>query len=188
MTVDRAYANLLSHLQRPKSDISIQTVVSAIPHYLAQLPVPHPTQLTAFVISSSLWHPLSVHTVGTLINGYRYAVHFKERNIQNGVGGWFARDPPILLGEWASAVMKGVSRGNPQLRIAILGGLLLGFNDLGQDGIRAGVRDRLESQIVIAFAELLEAISTPENPWKTEFRVRESGDFGGMSAFGLLKS
>jgi hypothetical protein len=184
-TVDRSYANLLLHLQRPRSGISLQTVVSAIPHYLSQLPLPHPTQLTAIVISSSLWQPLSVHTVASLMNGYRSAVLSKEKQVQNAVGGWFARDPRTLLAEWASAVMKGVSRGDPQLRIAILGGLQLGFHDVDPGDTRNSVRGRLESQIVIACAEMLEAVSTPGHTWRTEFKVRE---VEGMSQFCRLSS
>jgi hypothetical protein len=178
MSVDRAYANLLSHLQRPGSGILLQTIISAIPHYLTQLPLPHPTQFTAFVISSSLWHPLSVHTVGSIVNAYRSAVHLKGKNLQKSANSWFARDPQALLAEWAAAVMKGVSRGNPQLRIVILGGLILGFNDLGHD--RSRIRDRLENQVIIACAEILEAVTMPRDPLKTD-SVSETEDVGGVS-------
>lgn len=181
LTVDAAYTNLLAHLQRPGSGISLQTVISATPYYLAQLPLPHPTQLTAFVISSSAWQPLSVHTLGSLVNCFRSAVHLKETNLQNSASGWFARDPQILLAEWAFAVMKGVSRGDPQLKIGIIGGLLLGLKDLGHDHVLNRVQDRLENQIVIACAEMLEGVSTLGNSWKAEFKVQEAEDVGGAS-------
>ncbi|KAF8505304.1 hypothetical protein JB92DRAFT_3122491 [Gautieria morchelliformis] len=186
MSFDRAYANLLSHLQRPGSGISLQTVISAIPHYLTQLPLPHPTQFTAFVISSSLWHPLSVHTVGSIVNAYRSAVHLKSKNLQISAHRWFARDPQAILAEWAVAVMKGVSRGNPQLRIAILGGLVLGFNDLGHDNSRIWVRDRLENQVIIACAEILEAITTPRELLKTDSWVSETEDVVGEDRTSLF--
>ena len=180
-TSDRAYANLISQLQRPGPGISLQTVVSAIPYYLVQLPLPYPTQLTAFVISSSLWQPLSVHAVASLVNGYRSAVNSKEKHIGDAARSWFGRNPQALLAEWASAVMKGVSRGDPQLRIAIIGGLLLGFDDLGPRDARKGVWNRLESQIVISCAEILEHVSMQGHTWTTEFGVRELEDVEGLS-------
>ncbi|KAF8584699.1 hypothetical protein K439DRAFT_1345385 [Ramaria rubella] len=187
-TVDYAYTNLLTHL-RQGSGISHQTVFSALPHYLAQLTLPHPTQLTAFVISSSLWQPLSVHNIRSLTAVYRSAIHVKHRILQNDADVWFARSRKDMLAEWVSAVLKGVSRGNPQLRIAILGGLLIGHNDLVPDGLPGGLKERLEGQIVIACAEMLEVTSSTEDMWNEEFMVERTESNGPVflySAYSVL--
>ena len=169
LTVDRAYTNLLTELQRPGSQ-PLQAIFSAVPHYLSQLPLPHPSQLTAFVISSPLWQPLSIDSASSLTTAFRSAVHLKQSNLKNREGSWFSRSPEVLLGEWASAVLKGVNRGEAQLRLVILGGILLGLEDLRNDDLREGnrTRERVERQTVIACAEVLEAMLTLDDAWKSE--------------------
>ncbi|KAF8520802.1 hypothetical protein BU17DRAFT_46263 [Hysterangium stoloniferum] len=176
LTVDRVYSNLLTHLQHPRPSISVETVVNTVPHYLARLPLPNPTQLTAYVISSPLWRPVSLSNSRSLMTAYRTAFHLKRNIIQEEAGGWLGRSPQALLAEWASAVMKGVSRGDPQLRVIILGGILQGLNDFIQDDVKVWTRDRLERQVIIACAEVMEELPAATDIWENEFNSNTRPD------------
>ena len=63
-----------------------------------------------------------------------------------------------------------MNRGEAQLRLVILGGILLGLEDLRNDDLREGnrTRERVERQTVIACAEVLEAMLTLDDAWKSE--------------------
>jgi len=169
-------SNLLTHLQHPTPSISVETVANTVPHYLAQLPLPNPTQLTAYVISSPLWRSISLSDLRSLMTAYRTALHLKKNIIQKDAGGWLGRSPQALLAEWASALMKGVSRGDPQLRVIILGGILQGFNDVRKEDVKSWIRDRLERQIIIACAEVMEELSAATHTWENEFNSNTRPD------------
>lgn len=167
LIIDRAYTNLLEHLHQPKSSISLDLVFSSIPYYLSQVELPHPTQLTAYFISSVLWKQLTLEQLKNIITTFRTAVHMKHAAIQKA-GTWFLRSPQQQLARWVNAVLKGTSRGNPQLRFAILGGMLLGFHDLSDDAIREWEKERVERQIILACTEVMEALDDTKNQWTVE--------------------
>ncbi|KIJ57207.1 hypothetical protein M422DRAFT_773864 [Sphaerobolus stellatus SS14] len=172
-TTDRAYASFLAHLQQPRTSIPLETVFAAIPHYLAHLPLPNPTQLTAFVISSPLWKPLSFRSHNYLIESYRTAGHVKHGILQKEAQGWFSPSHQTLLAQWTNAIMKGTSGGDPQIKIAILGGLLVGLNDLPEEFVALWSKERIERSLVIASAETMDAISGTHTEWKSEFEFKK---------------
>lgn len=174
--IDRAYTNLLEHLNHPKPSISLDVVFSSVPYYLSQLALPHPTQLTAFFISSTLWKRLTLGQLKAIIATFRTAVHLKHVEIQKS-GKWFLQSPQQQLAEWMNAVLKGISRGNPQLKFAMLGGMLVAFHELGDDAISVWKRDRIQRQVVLACAELMETVSDTADPWEQEFSSTPDSQF-----------
>ncbi|GJJ06969.1 hypothetical protein Clacol_001166 [Clathrus columnatus] len=175
LTIDRAYTNLLEHLQRPKPTISLDTVFSSVPYYLSHLTLPHPTQLTAFFISSALWKQLTLEQPKSIITAFRSAVNFKHSEIQKSDRWFTIRTPQQQLVEWVQAILKGISRGDSQLKFCILGGILLGFDDLGEDTISVWEKNRVERQVVIACTEIMDGLNdSDEDPWKKEFLSKKS--------------
>ena len=145
-TVDRAYAHFSFTATRIRHLSTKGCLV--YPLLLVQLPSSLPNSVDSsryFLFSMAV----SVSTCSSLYR-YLFAVNSKEKHIERAAGSeeihrhFLQNGPPMLL--------KGVSRGDLQLRVAIIGGLLLGFNDLGPRDARKGVWDRLESQIVISCA------------------------------------
>jgi len=187
---DRAYANLLTHLQQPRTFIPFETVRAAIPHYLAHLPLPHPTQLTGFVLSSPLWWPLSINYISSLIDAYRTAVHVKQGILEKETGGWFSPSAQSLLAQWINAIIKGTSSGSPQLIMAIMGGVMLGLNDMPTGIVLSRSKEQTERQLIIACAETMDAISADKNEWMSEFeskKLREMGDCKSCLSCGILE-
>jgi hypothetical protein len=56
---------------------------------------------------------------------------------------------------------NGVSRGNVQRRVTILGGILQGLKDFKEE--TCWIRDRLERQVIIACAEIIEDVDLGES-------------------------
>ena len=77
-----------------------------------------------------------------------------------------------------------MKRGDAQLRLVILGGILLGFEDIGNVGSQGGIRIRMsvEVQVIMACAEVLEAILTLDDAWNNETASGETtGDETSLS-------
>lgn len=91
--------------------------------------------------------------------------------------------------------MKGVQGGQPLLRLASYGGLLVGLEDLSAaEGLQVGEKGPLENEIIVALAESMDAYahlygdvsdpSTSVSEWEKEFQAAGEGEL--FVAFTLL--
>jgi hypothetical protein len=124
---DRQYLSLLSHLRQPKANLPLETLRSALPYYLSRLPIEHVTTLTATVLASGYWLPVSVEkalTLGTIFEHSLLLRHKKiEEEKQNAIFS-LSRSISSQLRSWIEAVMRGASAGNQLLRVYIYGGVI----------------------------------------------------------------
>jgi hypothetical protein len=165
------YANLLSHLHRPTTKLPLTTIHAAIAHHLARLK-PYPTPLAAAVISSRLFRPLSHPQLQGLTTAFRHATHLKYKALQEHPGGLFSRSLKIRLQQWMSAVLKGLQGGDPLMRLACCGGVLLGLHDLNIASGEANYSASVEDEIVVALAEVMDNYAYVHSPgsWENEFQ------------------
>lgn len=175
---DRAYSNLLTHLHKHESNLSLQTISASVSHYLASLQ-PSPTPLAAALISSPLFTSsgLSHKKLDTLSTSLRAAVHFKWKAIGEERGlGVFSRSKRTRIGTWVKEVLAGLEGGMAVMRLACAGGLLLGIQDLLSSGkveLSGRGRGKVEDEVVIALAEVMEVFEPrgdgKEVGWEKEF-------------------
>ena len=102
----------------------------------------------------------------------------------------FSRGVKVRLRDWVGDVLKGLEGGIGVLRFTCAGGVLLGLGDLeGVGKLKMGSgeagRGRVEDEVVVALAEVMESYSVQGGGWEKEFQpVTEQG--GGMCASLLL--
>jgi hypothetical protein len=181
---DRSYTNLLSHLNRPSTNLPIESIAASLPHYLSS---PTPTPLTATTISSPFFTPpLSHPKLSALSTAFRYAVHLKHKSLiddqsAEGLGTLFSRGVKIRLRDWVGSVLRGFEGGMAVLRLACAGGLLWGLGDLvGMGKLKVGggeaSRGKVEDEVVVALAEVME-LYAQGGGWEKEFQpVTEQGE------------
>lgn len=178
---DRGYTNLLTHLHAKHTSLPLNTISGSLAHYLSILD-PSPTPLAATVISSTLFTPLSHVKLSALSTAFRHAVHLKHKSLSLDRGlGLFTRGWKVRLGDWVRDVLKGFEGGTGVLRLACLGGLLLGLGDLGErTKLKAtdGRRGEVENEVVVAVAEVMELHELGQNEgWEKAFEpVTEQGE------------
>ncbi|EPS96517.1 hypothetical protein FOMPIDRAFT_1062184 [Fomitopsis schrenkii] len=185
---DRGYFALLSHLYRPSGALTLPTVQASIVHYLARLPQP-PTALSASVLSSPLFQRFSYAKLEALCTAHRHAVQLKVKLLDEEKGGIFSRGLHARMKEWLKGVLEGFRGGHAVLKLACLGGILLGFEDLESElhlG-NGGVRGIVEDEIVLVLAEVLDTYSyVPySTDWAKDFKS-ESEDGEEPLALSLL--
>lgn len=183
---DRGYFALLSHLYRPSSTLPLPTVQASIAHYLARLPQP-PTALSAAVTSSPLFQRFSYAKLEALCTAHRHAVQLKVKLLDEDKGGVFSRGLRARVKEWLKGVLEGFRGGHAVLKLACLGGILLGFEDL-ESGLHlgnGGVRGIVEDEIVLVLAEVLDAYSyVPySTDWVKDFKSESEDGEGSVKWF-----
>lgn len=174
--LDRGYTNLLGHLLRSRLTLPLETIQAAISYYLVNLPPPHssPTPLTASVLSSQVWHPLSLTTACGPASAFRHALQRKYDDLKTTPRGFFSGSPARNLDDWVKAVLRGLENGDAVLRLAIAGGLLLGLENIKSPSLQRA-RHTVEEELVIAFAECMNAKSSlpqsaDDQGWEKEFQ------------------
>lgn len=167
---DRGYTNLLNHLHRASTSLSLEALQASIAHYLANVE-PSPTPLAASVISSPLFRPFSHAKLLALSTAFRHAVHFKYQSIKKDNDTIFRRSPKARLSEWAKAVVKGCQGGQAMLRMVCFGGLLLGLEDVKAKIEGGAGRGKVENELVVALAEVMDLYASMQSlaGWEKEF-------------------
>lgn len=177
---DRGYINLLSHLNRITTTLSLPTIQASIAHYLAHIQ-PSPTPLAATVISSPLFRTFSHPKLESLSTAFRHAVHLKVKLLKIEQGSLLSRSLKARVGEWVQGVMKGLQGGQELLRLACFTGLLLGLNDWEEDlsTKETRMRRRVEEELVISLAEVMELYPHKSAlGWEREFNSGSGGTVG----------
>jgi hypothetical protein len=167
---DRGYTNLLAHLNRPTTTLPYSTIQASIAHYLAHLS-PSPTPLSATVVSSPLFHPYSHAKLQALTTAFRHAVHVKRKLLkdQNGL---FSPSVKSGLRDWVMATLKGLQGGQPIMRLACVGGVLMGLDDISPKvGLEnEGWRRYVEDEAVVAMAEIMDIYLPTGDGWEKGFQ------------------
>jgi hypothetical protein len=196
--MDRAYTNLLAQLHTTSPSLPLTTIQSALAHYLANL-APLPTPLAATAVSSALYltQPFTNEKLQSFLTAFRHATHLKHRGTKevaktrSRIEGLFSRSLNGVINNWVTDVVKGIQGGHPMLRLSSLSGLLLGIHDLevesenlpSQTQIHLGnARSAVEGEIIIAFAEVMDAHSSrpasgSSSGWESEFQPSGWGTF-----------
>lgn len=182
------YTALLSHLHRPEVNVALPTLQAALSHHLSTTS-PSPTPLSAIVVCSPFFlaQPFTHVKLQALCTAFRHAVHLKQQALkkdleesQSGVFGLsavFQRSIRTRIGQWVSSVVKGVQGGHAVLRLGCCSGLLLGLEDLQvAERLQVG-RGSVESEIVVALAEVMDTYSFEDGSsrWETEFQAPGQG-------------
>ncbi|EJC97998.1 uncharacterized protein FOMMEDRAFT_149443 [Fomitiporia mediterranea MF3/22] len=176
VAVDRGYLNLLAQLRQSSPSVSTETLQAAICHYLVHLPStqPTPTPLTASILASPVWHPLSLASCLSLGNTFRVAIRQNYIELKKKKRGFF--DPSVTrdLATWIRGILNGLNNGDALLRLAISGGLFLGIKDLRDDKVEQRLSRIVEEVIVLAFADLTEGTAAAKDPWTSEFKQNDA--------------
>ncbi|KAG6889886.1 hypothetical protein C0995_013861 [Termitomyces sp. Mi166 len=168
---------LLIHLQKSSSSVPLQTIIAALAHHLS-VDLPTPTPLTASAVSSPyfLVYPPTNERLQGLVTAFRHAIHLKHRTlVKRAEEGWslsqaiFSRGVEGGMREWVRAVNRGLQGGRAVIRLACCTGLLLGVKDLPQVGTSYG---KVEDEVVIALAEVMDEYSSVTGDWEEEFRPK----------------
>ncbi|TDL23183.1 hypothetical protein BD410DRAFT_858264 [Rickenella mellea] len=170
---DRGYVNLIGHLRQTRPSLPFETLQAAISHYLVHLPPTHatPTPLTATIIGSPLWLPLSLTNSLGLASAFRYALLAKYTKLKDESRGLFSPSLDRSLSTWINSVLSGQQNGDAVLRLAITGSILLGLEDLKSVSIPR-LRRKVQEETVIAAAECLDAERLENDRWTKEFEPR----------------
>lgn len=194
---DRGYINLIRHLARPTSTLSLETLQASISHYLARTPVPlpgTPTPLAAAVLSSPLFQPYTHATLSALALAFRHAVHLHvgvlREEAERSPGGLLTRGVDVRgkLARWAGEVRAGFTGSEPLVRLACASGFLLGLEDWDTElkikEKERDVRAKAEEEVVLALAEVVDAYAREGSRWEKDFKktVGAQGDEG-MQAY-----
>lgn len=179
MSVDRAYLNLVAHLNTTKASLPLTTIHASIAHYLAHVQ-PSPTPLAALVVSSPLLASLSFPTLDGLLTAFRHAVHIKIKTVNDDASGIFSRGLATHMTNWTAQVLKGLQGAHPVLRLTCCAGIVHGFNDReGELKMQQSfTRRRVEEELVIALAEIVDFVSPAADPWEAEFRSKGQNEQG----------
>lgn len=188
-TTDRGYYNLLGHLSRPSTTLSLETFQASIAHYLAHVQ-PTPTPFVALVISSPLFqHSLSSSaqsgsasyaTLQSLSTSFRHAIHLKLNHLTSKPSTIFSRSFQSRVDEWVHAVLNGLQGGIPVFKLACACGILLGLEDREVDlklkEREAKVRRKVEEEMIVSLAEILELYPylSSASHWRSEFGGKDA--------------
>ncbi|KAF8073411.1 hypothetical protein FPV67DRAFT_1477676 [Lyophyllum atratum] len=166
---------LLTNLQNPNPNVPQETLIAALAHHLA-MDQPTPTPLAAAAISSPyfLQYPPTNDRLQGLVTAFRHAVQLKyQALVKNAEEGWslsravFSKGVEGGVREWVRDVLRGLQGGRAVIRLACCVGLLLGLN--GLQNINAD-KGRVEDEVIIALAEVMDDYSIDTGDWEKEFR------------------
>ena len=195
---DRGYINLIRHLTRTTSTLPLETVQASIAHYLARPPAPipgSPTPLAATILGSPLFRPYTYEKLTALSVAFRHAVHLRfavhKAEAEKNPGGLLSKGVDVTrrLGKWTRAVLEGFGGSVAVVRLACASGLLLGLQDweaeLEVKKKEAKVRAKVEEEVVLAFAEVMDGYAAEGSGWETDFQrvVEATGEAEGVSSW-----
>ncbi len=195
---DRGYINLVRHLTRTTTTLPLETLQASIAHYLARPPVPvpgSPTPLAATVLGSPLFRPYTYEKLTALSLAFRHAVHLRfavhKEEAERNPGGLLSRGVDVTrrLGKWTRAVLEGFRGSVAVVRLACASGLLLGLEDweleLDVKKKEGKTRAKVEEEVVIAFAEVMDGYAREGGGWETDFQktVGAGGETEGQSSY-----
>jgi hypothetical protein len=174
-----SYIHLLRHLNSPSSSLPLDALSGTIAHHLARL-APFPTPLVAAVVSSPLFRVLSLTLLQSLTTAFRHASHIKYKALQDDKGTIFSRGLNTRFRQWISSLLKGMQGGEPIIRLACCGGLLLALHELGSPSGDELLRGRVEDEVVVSLAEILDKYAYMQSTaaWEREFRASSDGQEG----------
>ncbi|TBU54621.1 hypothetical protein BD310DRAFT_1041642 [Dichomitus squalens] len=187
---DRGYINLIRHLTRATSTLPLETLQASIAHYLARPPVPvpgTPTPLAATTLASPHFRPYTYQKLSALSVAFRHAVHLRlavhKEEAEKHPGGLLARGVDVAgrTAKWLGAVLEGFRGSVAVVRLACAAGLMLGLEDweaeLGLKKKGARARAKVEEEVVIALAEVVDGYTGVGSGWEKDFkRTLEAGD------------
>jgi hypothetical protein len=168
--MDQNYRNLLAHLQRTSDNLP-SGVIPALTHYLSTVPLPLPTTLTASVIASPVWKDENLQSV---LLAFRQSVHLKTRTLLDDLhaGLSLSPGPAWKFRSWIKAVCSGARIGISRVRIAALGGLLIGLEEVKEQLDAGGARFKVEDEVIIAIAEYFDEVNSS---WSSEIHPKGAG-------------
>ncbi|CDO71678.1 hypothetical protein BN946_scf184915.g22, partial [Trametes cinnabarina] len=189
---DRGYINLIRHLIRPASPLSLDTLQASIAYYLARPPIPvpgTPTHLVAAALNSPLFRPFAHPKLAALALAFRHAYHLRVGTLDeksDGRPGELSAAQRSKLAKWVEEVRAGFAGGEPVVRLAAASGLLLGMEDWESE-LRFKAKQRkaaakIEEEVVIALAEVLDEYAKEGSGWEKDFK-RTIGAAGGEGAY-----
>lgn len=188
--MDSAYTSLLTHLHRPSSTLSISALQASIAYYLAHPPVhqPSPTALTASAAASPRFRAHDPAALGVLGAAFQHAAHIRRKVLEDEGTSLFSRSVRTRLGAWAADVLEGLRGARSAVRLVCAGGLLTGLDGVqrGRDGVVVSVRGRVEDEVVVALAEVMDLYTYGRGGdsarWEAEFRPAGEKETPGASS------
>ncbi|KAG5638156.1 hypothetical protein H0H81_001541 [Sphagnurus paluster] len=166
---------LLTHLQNPNPKVDLSTLSAALAHHLT-VEVPGPISLAAATVSSPFFlaYPPTNERLQALVTTFQHAAQLRHKALVKKAGvGWslsraiFSESVEKGLRNWAHAVIRGMQGGRGVIRLACSVGLLLGITGLQRSGFTDG---RVEDEIIISLAEVMDDFSAQTGDWEKEFR------------------
>ncbi|KAH9889808.1 hypothetical protein C8Q73DRAFT_705568 [Cubamyces lactineus] len=180
---DRGYINLIRHLTRASSTLPLETLQASIAHYLARPPIPipgSPTNLTATTLNSRLFRVHTHARLSALALAFRHAVHLRvevlKEEAEANPGGLLSRGVNVgaKLAKWSKEVREGFKGSDAVLHLACASGLLLGLEDweaeLQLKDKERRERARVEEEVVIALAEVIDEYAREGSGWEKDFK------------------
>ncbi|RDX49946.1 hypothetical protein OH76DRAFT_499277 [Lentinus brumalis] len=182
---DRGYVNLIRHLTRTSSTLPLETIQASIAHYLARPPVPipgSPTALTAAVLGSPLFRPYTYVKLTALAVAFRHAVHLRvavhraeaEQSPASILPPSRGVNVTARLAKWTRATLEGFAGSAAVIRLACASGMLLGLQDwdaeLKVTEKEARVRAKVEEEVVLALAEVVDTYARVGSGWEMDFK------------------
>ena len=180
---DRGYINLIRHLTRTTSTLPLETLQASIAHYLARPPVPvpgTPTSLTATTLGSPLFRPYTYQKLNALLVAFRHAVHLRfavhKEEAEQHPGGLLTRgvDVTARIAKWVRVMLEGFRGRVAIVKLACASGLLLGLEDweaeLEVKRKDARVRAKVEEEVVLALAEVVDGYTATGSGWEVDFK------------------
>ena len=184
---DSGYTNLIGLFQKPNDILpSIQpsTLFGAVTHYLRTLPTEYISSFTQTIVSSpSLWadpQQFDSRTQG-FSDAFRSAVLLKSKDVDEKLGDNFMRRRKLkgILDSWLGPLCDGflVAGTDVRIRTPLLVGTLQGLEGISSTVELKATRGRLEDELVIALAEVVEGITTPQSSknWCLDFAGTAKG-------------
>ncbi|KAG9056595.1 hypothetical protein FS842_010198 [Serendipita sp. 407] len=165
--MDSDYVNLLLHLQKSPKELH-PAVFSSLVQQLNNLPVPFSTTLTASVIASPAWDESNLTS---LLFAFRQATHFKAEQIlkSSTTGISLAPSASWKFRGWIGSICSGARTGSSKARIAVLGGLIIGSEELKERLNVGGAHAKVENELVVAVADYLSSTELTDH-WSSDFR------------------
>ena len=167
---ERAFKNLLAQLQLKSPTIPAETLYTAISYFLSNTPQHFTSrQLTAAIISSPIWDPLSLSSLACATSAFRRAIRAKHDALET-------RPISIFLSKrsdfnaWLVGILKGLDNGNTLLRLAISGGLLLEMTEYIPNAHHQK-KALIEEEVIASLAEILDSAdnSDAKVAWEKTF-------------------
>ncbi|KAL7280056.1 hypothetical protein ACG7TL_006470 [Trametes sanguinea] len=179
---DRGYVNLVRHLTRTTatSTLPLDTLQASIAHYLARPPVPipgTPTPLAAATLASPIFRKLTYAKLAALALAFRHAFHLRVGFLDEkstARPGRLSAAQLSKLANWTEHIRAGFAGSHAIVRLASASGLLLGMEDWESDlqfkKKQGRVVAKVEEEVLIALAEILDEYAKEGSGWEKDFK------------------